>query len=169
MKRVLSATLLAGLLLVLSACSGVITVDIGLPEGVTITNATYSSNYQATIDGRSRDVICDDRTTELTYSFRFTGNLNSWTSFLRGVNTGQEAGRVTLNLNSSVVDYNQSTSTVTVRYQINAGAAPLAVSPQAIVITPKVEGYTQLFLEFSGVSKAYDLLSDDIPVLASCN
>ena len=169
MKRVLSTALLGSLLLVLSACSGVITVDVGLPEGVTITNANYSSNYQANVEGSTQDVICDDRTTELSYSFRFSGNLNGWQSYLRGVTTGNITGRESFTLDSRFVDYNSSTNTVTVRYEIPARSAPLAINPQAIVIQPKVEGYTQLFLEFNGATGAYDLLSDDIPVLASCN
>ncbi len=162
-KIILSLTLLLSLLL--SACE--ITVDVGpLPSGVTISNASWSSNHQADVQGVRQQVICDDRTTMLTYSFQFTGTLGSWESYLQGVDSGQIAGRVQLSLSDPRVNYNPNTRTVTVNYELRAGATPTLLAPQAIV--PVRLDYSRLFLRFAGTSQAYSLFSQPIPVLNIC-
>ncbi len=165
MKRgLLFLALMGTLTLLLSAC--VVSINGGggnLPPGVTITNARYETDWEATVNGQLQDVICNDRTTNLTYSFRFSGNLETWTSFLEGATTGREVGRVTLNLNSPNVVWDRTTNTVTVNYRILANAAPLAIVPQ-----PRILGYTQLFLNVNDFTRDYELFSNDIPVLATC-
>lgn len=146
----------------LAACT--VSVDGNInPPPPEISNASYRTDFQAMVDGRNQDVICDDRVTNLTYSFDFDGDLDTWVSYLKGVTSGDIAGRVTLSLTGdNRVSYDRVNDRVTVNYQINAGAAPLA-----IVVSPKVVGESQLFLQFGNDS--VKLLSNPIPVLQSCN
>jgi hypothetical protein len=154
----------------LSAC----VVTIGdLPTGVTISNANYETDRFITINGQQRNVICDDQTTILTYSFSFSGNLETWESYLQGVSSGRVVGRMTFDLDHPNVNYDATTNTVSVRYQIQPGAAPTLVSPdgplpQAIVVNPTIRGYSTLYLNVNGHSRDYQLFSNDIPVVASC-
>ena len=173
-KNLLILSLLGLLGLLLSACT--VTIDGGgLPPGVDIYDAQFTTDWEAPVNGDLQNVICDDRTTNLTYSFRFSGDLDTWESFLRGVNSGDVEGRVTLDLEDSRVGFDPSTNTVTVNYEIRAGGAPLltaprpeAITPQAIVPEPVVEGYTQLFLRVNDFDEDYELFSRDIAVLANC-
>lgn len=164
-QLLLAALLLASSLLV--ACDVTVEID-GLPPGLDVYDTTYATDWQADIDGRTRNVICYDRDTNLSYSFRFDGSLYDWTSYLRGVETGDEAGRVNLDLDDSRVDYRAADGEVTVNYLIRANAAPYLVAPEAIVPTPRVRGYTKLFLEFDNANEPYPFTTNNIPVLASC-
>lgn len=146
----------------LAACQVNVADNNGLPPGLTISNATYGTGFEAEVDGELQDVICNDRTTNFTYAFTFDGDLRSWESYLKGVDTGRVAGRISLDLNSEFVSYDAATGRVTVNYQLQPGAAP-----QAIVINPKVLGKSQLFLQFDTYN--YELLSDPVPILQSCS
>ncbi len=146
----------AGLLF--AGCSFVVT-DVGLPSGIDIYNESYSTSYRDS-DGF---VICDNLTTRITYSFAYDGALESWTSYLRGVTTGEVEGRATFFPESDGVIYNSDFVEVT--YTIPPYNAPLSVAPQAIVVRPVVRGYTRLYLQINGYRRGYDFLSRDIPVV----
>lgn len=149
------------MLSLLAACQ--VNVNGGdLPPGLEIRNATYGTNFEAELDGELQDVICNDKVTDFTYSFIFDGDLDTWESYLKGVETGRVAGRISLDLDSEFVKYDRATGRVTVNYKLNPGAAP-----QAIVISPKVIGESQLFLQFGTYN--YELLSNPVPILQSCN
>ena len=173
MKTLLKLGLLALALVVLAACDIVIAPSDpdnprpGRPPGFELLDASYQTNFEADIDGRRRFVICDDRTTFLTYRLEFDGELDTWTSYLRGVNTEEVVGRETFNSRDSRVN-RFGDGFAEVQYEIRSGGAPLLVSPQGIVPTPKEIGYTQLFLEVNGYEEGYELSSNDIPVLATC-
>jgi len=141
----------------------------GLPPDLDIYRASFDTDYQADVDvdGDYEFVICDDRTTNLTYTFTFDGDLDSWESYLSG-ERGEVVGRETLTVGSRYVDYNSRTNTVTVKYQIERGGAPDIVTTQDIVIRPKVDRYVRLYLKVDGYAKAYDLISKQIPVLVAC-
>ncbi|CAN5804745.1 hypothetical protein BH24DEI2_BH24DEI2_02200 [soil metagenome] len=164
MKKRFALVIAVLLTTLLASCtiSGTFEGKIGLPPGLTITNATYGTDFEATVDGRLQDVICNDRTTKFSYGFNFDGDLRSWESYLKGVRTGEIAGRISLDLNSNNVGYDRATNRVTVTYEIRPNAAP-----QAIVVNPKVAGKSQLFLQFGTYN--YKLLSDPVPILESCN
>ena len=163
MKKRLALSLVVLITTLLASCtfSGNFEGEVGLPPGLTISDATYGTDFEATVDGELQDVICNDRTTNFTYSFTFNGNLQSWESYLKGVETDRIAGRISLDLNSDFVDYNAATNRVTVNYEIRANAAP-----QAIVVNPVLAGKTRLFLQFGTYN--YRLLSDPVPILEKC-
>lgn len=160
---------LAVAVLLLSACEITVTPVPGGPPGFEVSNSSYTTDYQADLnaDGNFDSVICDDRTTNLTYQFAFTGSLDTWESYLAG-EKGEIAGRQTLTLGSRFVNYNPDTKTVKVNYEIRPSSAPRVVAPQGIVPTPKVDRYVRLYLKIDGYTKAYDLSSKQIPVLAAC-
>ena len=185
-----TVTLLACLTLLLSACeftvSGTVepTEPQPRPVSINVDTASYATNYQAIVNGNRRFVICDDRTTELGYEFRYSGRLNSWTSLLRGNTTGTEAGRRTF-------DSSQITEPGLVKaiYEIRATNSPLLtegpvsseaeLSTQGIVVTPDPSdlgprrpiGYTDLIIRVNGsTGRGTSLVSDrPIPVIANCN
>ena len=169
MKNFLNISLLVFAFVILSGCEIVVTNQPGRPPNFELLDANYQTNYEADVDGDGelRYVICDDRTTFLTYTLRFEGELDTWTSYLRGVRTGEVVGRETFDSRDTRVNrYDEGEAEV--EYEIRARGAPLLVAPQAIVPRPKVEGYTQLFLEVNGYEEGYELSSNDIPVLATC-
>jgi hypothetical protein len=173
MLKKLSMTLLG--ILLLSACSGVIrfSIDVeqNLPPNFTVSNLQLTSNFTATLNGETQPVICDDRSTTLTYSFNFNGELDSWYSYLQGVTTKNipEDSRVLFDANSDNVDYRNNF--VRVEYTIPSQIAPLSndLSTQTIVVNPRELGKTQLFVEINGYSKKYNIKFKGIPVLATCN
>lgn len=162
MKRNLALVFAFLFITLLAACTLSVTGEVGLPEGLEISNATYETDTQAQVDGETQYVICNDRTTNFTYAFTFDGDLNRWRSYLKGVETNRIAGDVILSLTDDRVAYNRSTGRVVVNYKILPGAAP-----QAIVVNPKVAGKSRLFLEFGNFT--YPLLSDPVPILQSCS
>ena len=173
-QSLINLGLIAVAALLLTACEITISANPtpGLPPGLKVTNASYSTGFEADIDqnGSNEAVICDDRTTNLTYRFSFSGDLDRWESYLQGTTTNVIEGRATFDLGSRYVNYDPRTNTVSVNYEIRRGGAPLAVAPQGIVINPKVSGYTRLYLEINDGSDIYeyDFTSKDIPVLAAC-
>lgn len=167
MNRFLQVGLLLTALIIMTGCEITVTSRPGRPPDFTLTDASYQTNFEADIEGRRQFVICDDRTTFLTYRLEFEGELDTWTSYLRGVQTREVVGRETFDSRDSRVN-RYGDGFAEVEYEIRARGAPLLVAPQAIVPRPKVEGYTQLFLEVNGYEEGYELSSNDIPVLASC-
>jgi hypothetical protein len=159
---------LATVITLLSGCEIIITGDLVYPPGFNLTNASYSTNYRADADGDGdlEFVICDDRTTELGYHFDYHGDLQRWTSFLRGVTSGQIRGEATFTPGSA----GNPPGHVDVTYEIRSGAAPLLVTPQGITVVPipDVIGYTRLYVRVNGYSGLYSLSSAPVPVLAAC-
>lgn len=153
--------------LIVTACEFTISGNIDFPN-LEVSNARYATNYR-TDEGRS--VICDDRTTELTYSFDYQGDLDRWSSYLEGSRGGRVGER------TFYPDYRgYGAAHVEVTYGIPPYTAPLSVdpnegevTPQAIVVVPKpvVIGHTTLYLSVNGYgSRAFS--SDPIPVINNC-
>jgi hypothetical protein len=89
MKR-FAFLLIAGLAFVLNGC---IIEIVDVPGNFTINNAIFSTNQSLDlgvngIGGGPEAVICDNKTTELIYSFGYSGTLNRFRSYLRGEDTG---------------------------------------------------------------------------------
>ena len=172
LRTLLHSLVLLALVPVLAACEIIISgIDFPYPPGFSLYNASYRSSYQADADGDGdvEFVICDDRTTLLSYHFNYQGSLERWTSFLKSVQSGQIRGEVTFYAGDPRVNYGYSSVDVT--YEILAGAAPLAIAPQGITVVPlpTVIGHTRLYLRANGYSGLYALSSQPIPVLANCN
>ena len=173
--KTLTLLSLSALALVLSAC----TVTFGLevdrrpPGGLTTSNETYRSNYEAYVDGVRTPIICADRTTLVTYGFNFSGDLRSWSSYLKGRRTGATVERATFTANSRTVDY--GSNRVDVEYTIPAGLAPQStqdapIQPQGIEVVPKavVTGYTELFVDINGFGEGFGFRFRGIPVVSNC-
>ena len=160
MKRSVWAAIyvmLAGLFL--TSCNIVVT-DVGLPDGIDIYDESYLTSYR---DDSGRYIICDNYTTQITYAFSYDGGLESWTSYLRGVRSGDITGLETFFPDTRGVYYDSDYVEVT--YTIPPYNAPLAVAPQAIIVKPVIEGYTRLYLQINGYIEEYDFLSQSIPVV----
>ena len=164
--------LLAGLL---GGCNVVVQPNpITPPPPLEVLQASYSTNFSAP-DGQP--AICDNKATTITYTFRYQGQLESWTSYLRGQELGKESGRRTFTPTSANVSAYE-TSGYEVTYTLDPNTAPLAadpseLSPQGIIVTPKPTppiGATQLYLVLkgtNGVSKPF--VSNPLPVYINCS
>lgn len=160
---------LASSVLFLSACEITIT---GIDAPPPVSNATYRTNYEATIDGVKTFIICDDETTTLTYEFDYSGNLASWTSYLRGTTTNSVRSKASFTLADAGVNRLDS-GRIRVEQPIGRNSSPLSVdlSPQSIVVVPNeptVVGGARLFLEASGYTQNEELSSSPIPVVDNC-
>ncbi len=140
MKRGYIGVFLA-LALFLAACS----------ESGEVSNVTFTTNHTfETASGRS--VICDDDTTELTYSFTYTpnllGELESWTQRLVGQNTSRTGFERTFRPGDDQVSFQGTTYTVDT--VIPVASAPLSIDGQAIIVEPVVIGQSVLELTVRG-------------------
>ena len=151
----------AGLAFALGACSNVET-----------SNLRISGEYSAVVDGVSRDIICDNKPSFVTYSFDYTGDLGSWTSSLEGVTTGQVSNTKDYTvINTPPVDGN-----VTARYDVLPKTAPLStgsnLSAQGIIVVPsaKVIGYTRVKITAfdSNGFPTFTRRSNSLPVVNNC-
>jgi hypothetical protein len=167
-QRPLQLALLTALGFSLAGC--VLTVVPGGPGGTTTTISNLSFSSDRT-DNQGKSYVCDNATTGLTYTFRYSGQLDYWNSVLVGQKTGQQAGNVKLSLSSPGV--NGSGDFVSVTYNVPPRTAPLsdpAVTPQSIIVSPAVIGSTDLVITFydnfgnSGTVK----LNQGIPVVSNC-
>jgi hypothetical protein len=164
MKR-LGLLIIVGLAFVLNGC---LIEVVDPPSSFTISNALFSTNHVVDlgVNGETGEanqpefVICDDRQTELIYSFAYTGTLGSFRSYLRG----EDSGNIPPDGNKTF-----STSSlgnpVEVSITIPAGLAPLAIEPTAIGVSGII-GYSTLHLDFPGTSQ--DKTSRRIAVIDNC-
>jgi hypothetical protein len=149
---------------------------------LSVNSITFTSNFSATINGSKKAVVCDNKITEVTYTFRYSGKLASWESALVGDKTGDKKGQASFNSRSSGVTV--SNGKVEVVYTIPFGSTPLntgpvqaqaagsvAITPQSIIVVedPKVIGGISLDL------KVIDDVGDSdkgnfggIPVVNNC-
>ena len=162
--------LLAGLL---AGCNVVIQPGPEVTPPLKVLQASYNTNY-ASPDGQP--AICDSRPTTITYTFRYEGRLESWSSYLKGQKFGKVSGGRTFTPTSSGVSpYEASGYEVT--YTLDPNTAPYDVkpsnlSPQAIIVTPiSPIGTTQLFLELKGANDAAPpfTFKGDIPIYINCS
>ena len=165
MKRtIVSLTVFSFFVLALSACSGALRfnfdVDTDLPPGLSIDESSIrlTSTHNATVDGRNQPVICDDQETTLTYSFEYSGNLETYSTYLVGRDTGDEA---------ELTNQTQIASGGYVEHSVRipAGLAPLAIVPNPIPIGASILYVT---LDPDGYGDQYYIRFNDIPVLQTC-
>lgn len=140
-----------------------------------VLTANLATNYR-TADGTS--VICDNRATTLLYSFRYEGQLNRWTSYLKGQTLGEVKGERSFTPGSQgVVAYEQPGYEVQYVMDPNfapylTGVADRALAPSAIDIVPVPQptriGATKLYLTLEGADQKARFVSRDIPVIINC-
>lgn len=154
---------IASLAFVLNGC---LIEIVDTPGDVTVVGIPrLGTSYQRELEVNKGQeyIICNDKETLLDYTFQFSGNLSSWRSYLKGRDTKEINGDVTLTLASQGVTYDSATNRVTVRYAIRPNAAPKLLSPSAIT-TVRIDGYSTLFLEVDG-----EVFSKEMAVVGNCN
>jgi hypothetical protein len=164
MKR-LSLLLLA---LLLGGCLIITDDPEPTPDPLEVISATYETN--AAVDGQP--IICDDRTTEITYRFRYQGELESWTSYLKGVTLGQIKGEETFRPGAEGVSPYE-TNGYEVTYTLGPNVAPYASgeASKAIIVVPDptVIGHTILHLRLEGTNgESASYFTAPIPVVQDC-
>ncbi len=144
------------------------------PPVLEVLSATYSTDFQDETTGAF--YICDNRSTTLTYSFTYQGQLESWSSYLKGQRLGQTKGERTFEPGGRGV-VSTGEQGFEVQYVMSPNFAPYAqgnaeVSPQAIVVVPTPNdpiGATKLYLTLKGANgDARPYSSQDIPVINNC-
>lgn len=161
MKKMLLAAL--GLGAVLTSCGGEVSSYIPLTSNYSVSNLNFQgTNY-------SGPVVCDDRTTQLAFSFDYTGDINSVRVRLRG-----QSGAIKPIPASNVtgVDFRNGHATIT--FYATSEYVPLSIQikPQRIVVSPKVSGAT--YIEVQGVDSFGNAVgsyipSNMLPVVSNCS
>ena len=173
MKKAIYIGIIVSIISILAACEIVISDDdVNYRPTLRVQSTFFSSNYR---DSSGRSYICDNRDTLLTYRFRYTGQLDSWRSYLRGASSGRINGEKRFYPYSQGVTFIDSNS-FEVTYVIHRGATPLAVNsskltPQSIVVipSPRVIGHTYLHLDLYGSGRNHSFRTEPpLPVVISC-
>lgn len=139
--------------------------------------SVLEATYKTDVSVNGQPAICDNRTTTLSYTFRYQGELESWTSFLKGVRLGEEKGARTFTPGVSGVNpYVENGYEVT--YTLGANVAPYgagktAPNSKAIVVVPvpqpEIIGASKLHLVLTGADgNAKPYISPEIPVIINC-
>ena len=111
MKKILLVLML--MIPVLSGC-----IIIPIDPSFEVVSASSKTNYILTQNGDQSFVICNDRTTELNYEFKYSGTLIAWESYLRG-DQGGIAGSNNFTPGDSRAVLTPSIKIVKVTYHIN--------------------------------------------------
>lgn len=164
MKRLF---LVAALLLAFVGC---IPIGTNPADTLLISDLRYESNFR---DANGRSYICDNKTTTLTYSYRYNdfARIARWDSRLVGETTGQVTN--TLSMSKDTGGYINQNNRILVNWVLSQGTAPLSVSPQSIVVTPVPQprqiGATRLELTvFATNGSSARLMFPGIPVIDNC-
>lgn len=138
-----------------------------------VLEATYGTDFAV----NDQPVICDNRTTQLSYRFRFEGELQSWVSYLKGTELREETPHRTFTPGADGVTPSDANG-YEVTYTLGANSAPYAVdnkgiSSKAIVVVPvpqpQVIGNTILHLILQGANgETANYTSRPIPVVINC-
>jgi hypothetical protein len=170
MKKILMLASLVALTGALSSC-----LSTGL---VSFTDITFESNFTGSINnGPIQSVICDNRSTDVTYTFKVSGveYLQKWSTKFFGESTGSS-----FNLpDYTLVNFAADGQLVKVTVTLNPGQAPKirTVQPRAVVVVPSPTkiGATDIRLTIfdnQGGSVAGNLSSfrseGKIPVINNC-
>ena len=169
MKRFLLIALLAA---ALAGCNIIIQTPT---PALKVLSATYNTSFSAP-DGQS--AICDNKVTQLTYTFRYEGQLQSWSSYLKGQTLGKVSAVRTFTPGSAGVSAYQ-TNGYEVTYNLPTDFTPYRANPdsslsaQAIIVTPVPPltpiGATKLYVTLTGADgNAQPYVSKDIPVYINC-
>ena len=168
MKR-FSLLLLFGLL---GGCI-IITPDPVIPTPIEIIDPSFETNVTA----NGQIAICSNRVTQIAYTFRHTGDLASWSSFLKGNTIGTEILRETYTPTTAGVEA-VGTDGYRTTFNIAENTAPYSAgtsgsTSKAIVVVPVPQpvqiGSSKLYLTLTGTggdTKTHTF--SDIPVIENC-
>ncbi len=170
MKKTLVFAGLVALAGALSSC-----LSTGL---VSFTDITFESDFRGSINGGpSQSVICDNRTTAVTYTFNVSGvqYLQKWSTRFFGQSTGASFDLPDFTINQFVAVGDR----VTVTVNLFPGSAPKIrnAQPRAVVVvpTPTVIGATDIRLTIfdnqgGSVSGNLSVFRSEgkIPVVSNC-
>lgn len=172
MKRLLLLAL-AG---VLSGCLIIAPEPTPDPDPVTplrVLEATFRTNFSA----NGQPAICSNLTTTVSYSFHYQGELESWTSYFRGVTLNQIKGERTFTPDGPEVNPYE-TNGYEVAYNLGPNFAPYStdetgLGAKAIVPVPVPQpvkiGASKLYLVLEGEDgDAQPYVSPEIPVIENC-
>ncbi len=160
----------------LTGCNVYVTPTPAPPApALKVLEASYSTSF-STSDGRP--AICDNKPTQLTYTFRYEGRLESWSSYLEGQVLGKKGAERSFTPTSAGVSRYQ-TNGYEVTYGLPTDFTPYGTDPetnlsaQAIVVTPIPPltpiGATKLYLTLIGAGgTAQPYVSKDIVVYINC-
>lgn len=135
-----------------------------------VLSATYNTNFSA--DGVA--VICDNRTTTLTYRFSYQGPLENWTSYLEGQTFKEIKGERTFDPDSEgVIEVGEGGFEV--QYVMSPNFAPYGQKGKALLQgaiaplqMPVQIGATRLHLMLKGAGQEAKFVSQNIPVVNNC-
>ena len=140
-----------------------------------ILDFSYKSNFS--VAGQA--AVCDNKTTQLTYTFRYEGNLESWSSYLKGDTLGKIVLPETFTPESTGISPSKPAEVI---YNLPPNTAPFISSPsdnsadkvlpQAIVPVPNPQpiGTTRLYITFKGTDgQTQSRTSEAIPVVSNCS
>ncbi len=171
----LLTSLLAGCEIIVQPGPAPVTPSLSLTEFVTYTN------YRGQSSGVS--YICDNRSTALTYRFRYEGGIERWTSYLEGQTLGQIKATRTFDPRSQGVSpYEDSGFEVVYvmeplyapyKQDSETSENPETLTPQDIDVVPVPQpviiGATKLHLTLEGINgDTQSLTSEAIPVVSNC-
>ena len=162
MKRAPSFALAAILTLTLAAC----TIVVGEPEPVfSASNLSVDSNY---VEDETGPYICDEATTNVSYTFDFEGQIRRWSQALREYNPeGEDTERATYEevIRPENRDATVSGGSVTYEFAIDPRTAlePVPVDSQISPQQINVVVDTRLVVEATGTDGQSVELSAELP------
>ena len=143
------------------------------PTPIEIIDPVFESNVTA----NGQFAICSNRVTQIAYTFRYTGDLASWSSYLKGNTLGTEVMRETYTSTTTGVEA-VGTDGYTTTFNIAENTAPYGAEPsgstsKAIVVVPVPQpvqiGSSKLYLTLTGEGgDTKNYVSSDIPVIENC-
>lgn len=167
MKKVLFSLMAAVSVTALSACNGSVVIEIpGFipdPEGesqtLKLNEIGIQTSYQLSQDVKDQNgqtitkdtfVICDNKSTQMNVDVKWSGYLDKLYVQFKGATSPEKKEVLFYAIN------NNGSGSATAEYTLQAGTAPLSISPQGIVVNPiaevDVKGYT--YVKVQGVDQS---------------
>ncbi len=143
------------------------------PDPVEILAPTFETNVTA----NGQIAICSNRVTSVSYTFRYTGDLASWSSYVQGNTLGTKVMEQAYSPTASGVEAigtdGYRTTFLLAENTAPYGADENAAAPKAITVVPVpqpvVIGSSKLHLTVIGQGgDTKSFASQDIPVIENC-
>lgn len=156
----------------------ILTACPGSTSSLSVSQVTVSSDFK---DAANKFYICDDKTTVVTVSFKYAGDLASWDAQFKGATTGTTTNKFSYTKGGG--GFTEANNVITMTFNAPAKTAPLGVGgtasanhrqgigPQAISVVPvpREIGKTDLILTIrnSAGQEASDKVTG-LPVIENC-
>lgn len=165
MKKVFFSLMAAVSVTALSACNGSVVIEIpgfipnpsGESKTLKLNEIGIQTSYQLSQDVKDQNgktitkdtfIICDNKSTQMSVDVKWSGYLDKLYIQFKGATSPKKRELFS--------DVNNGSGSATVGYTLNAGTAPLNVSPKGIVVNPiakvDVKGYT--YVKVQGVDQS---------------